>query len=1015
MCLSIRKIVCVLCFFLVAIFCCCAYASVDLLVFSPHPDDETLCCGGTIAQAVTQNKTVKIVYFTNGEAAYTPSSLAGAAAELGQRRQHEAIAAARELGLNTEGLVFLNYPDHQLKSIWEVYAPEVSTAPRFTRQSILSDLATLLRAQKPKRIYVPHPLDTHPDHQAVTNFVFLALDAVRFEPGNAWVTETDILYYDIHQPTNPSFFPLANHTVSIRPSLSQKLNALNQHDSQLDSLHAEGLYRRFTQDTEQFWRYSHMSVDEYLDDFEHEWQSIGEQFAREGYNVNLGVVADVTDHINAFDRRMLRRQRVYSQHPQDVASLVMAAIKGLNTAGVIPILKHFPGLGRSRDDPHQTLPMIEAVKEDLLSKDVIPYTQAIQSGQPFWIMIDHSIYSELDSQPATQSYAVATEFLRDELGFKGITITDELGAMRALKDHARHTNQTFKVEQSVVNAFVAGIDVALIYVFPREAKRVITRVIKAVRVAIKDGRLSEKDMDDSVARLLAEKERLFKKPLRGLLHTMSLQDKITQRLMLDAYTPAEVNLFRKYKLGGVEVRRPAFSTMLQKDMKIPMFLAGQHEGGNVREHELKLYSKSPYVAGYEFMTIQTKNNPDLSRYGFDPWQPSSTPDGQPDVASHDFSLISKRQRVQVRQHIASSLDTMIKLYARLTQTTSIPNPNLISPLTVLDDGRFVFKPYDQVPVVWLKQFLNARLGQFAYQEFLSAFYQWQEDNASVSDTQDIKGIDVITHRLKTLRATVKKRPVHITRVPIKKRRANCRILCLATHPDDEDGEALVYLKAKYGCETSILFATRGSGWYSQIGPELGRELGALRTKESERAAKILGVAHTYYLGAKDFGYTQSLEEVWDHWDREKLVKAMVRFYKKIKPDIIVSKNSDDDFHGQHKAFMALSQEAFEKIHTTSPGYLWKFYQRNSLDHKRFEDLPWGDTYIPPEEKECRFIAEKSIKQHRSQGTWKRDKNAFRWPIVYYLKKHALGHAGKSFLTPEELKIINERKHYEPKS
>jgi LmbE family N-acetylglucosaminyl deacetylase len=174
----------------------------NVMLFAPHPDDETLAAGGVIQAALEQGARVNIVIVTNGDGQrFAPAVLekrlrAGPQdyVRLGQARQAESRAALRELGLNEENILFLGYPDRGLAPLWladwKTQCP--FTAP-YTRASappyentfdphaeycgdaLLRDLTLLLETDRPDLILLPHPADQHPDHRALSAFVRLAI------------------------------------------------------------------------------------------------------------------------------------------------------------------------------------------------------------------------------------------------------------------------------------------------------------------------------------------------------------------------------------------------------------------------------------------------------------------------------------------------------------------------------------------------------------------------------------------------------------------------------------------------------------------------------------------------------------------------------------------------------------------------------------------------------------------------------------------------------------------------
>src|ERR1044071_5676505 len=85
------------------------------------------------------------------------------------------------------------------------------------------------------------------------------------------------------------------------------------------------------------------------------------------------------------------------------------------------------------------------------------------------------------------------------------------------------------------------------------------------------------------------------------------------------------------------------------------------------------------------------------------------------------------------------------------------------------------------------------------------------------------------------------------------------VMCVAAHPDDEDGATLTVLRRKYGVHTVTVFSTYGEGGQNAVGPELYEELGAMRARETTEASEIQG-SEPYFLGLKDFGFSKSREE-----------------------------------------------------------------------------------------------------------------------------------------------------------
>src|SRR5438105_3353196 len=137
------------------------------------------------------------------------------------------------------------------------------------------------------------------------------------------------------------------------------------------------------------------------------------------------------------------------------------------------------------------------------------------------------------------------------------------------------------------------------------------------------------------------------------------------------------------------------------------------------------------------------------------------------------------------------------------------------------------------------------------------------------------------------------------------------VMCVAAHPDDEDGTSLIVMRRKYGAHTVSLFSTFGEGGQNAIGPDLYEELGAIRARETMAAAEIQG-SEPYFLGLKDFGYSKSADEAFRFWGHEEGLRRMVLEIRKLRPDVIITNHSvTSNDHGHHQATARLVVEAFD--------------------------------------------------------------------------------------------------------
>lgn len=183
------------------------------MIFAPHPDDDILGCGGSIARYARQGHEVTTVFMTSGEA----GSLNVPCDELADMRENEARQAA--MVLKVSECIFLKNPDGYLE---------------YNRDNLV-EIVTMLRCRKPDIIYLPHSLDGNEDHRVTHKLV---LDACRrasgpwFQecPGSPWEVKT-ILAYEVWTPLQE-----ISYVEDITPCMEQKLAALRSHASQLKDI-----------------------------------------------------------------------------------------------------------------------------------------------------------------------------------------------------------------------------------------------------------------------------------------------------------------------------------------------------------------------------------------------------------------------------------------------------------------------------------------------------------------------------------------------------------------------------------------------------------------------------------------------------------------------------------------------------------------------------------------------------------------------------------------------------------
>ena len=156
--------------------------------------------------------------------------------------------------------------------------------------------------------------------------------------------------------------------------------------------------------------------------------------------------------------------------------------------------------------------------------------------------------------------------------------------------------------------------------------------------------------------------------------------------------------------------------------------------------------------------------------------------------------------------------------------------------------------------------------------------------------------------------------------------SNKRVLMIGAHPDDEDTQLLVWLARGMGAQAAYLSLTRGEGGQNLIGPELGPELGIIRTEEL-LAARELDGARQFFTRAYDFGFSKSAEETFRFWPRDSILKDVLDVIRRFRPQIIIAvfSGTPADGHGHHQVSGILARQAFDALRDSAGGPQ-KFYR-----------------------------------------------------------------------------------------
>lgn len=179
-------------------------------------------------------------------------------------------------------------------------------------------------------------------------------------------------------------------------------------------------------------------------------KNMGIELRHLGFNFNFAPVGDVNNN----PKNPVINVRSYSEDPHVVADYMEEAVKGYHDAKLMTSVKHFPGHGDTAVDSHIGLPIVDFDKERLDRMELVPFKRMIDLDLP-GIMASHVLYTKYDDKyPTTLSKKVITGLLREEMGFKGLVVTDSL-TMSAVFDN-------FSIEEIVYNGFNSGCDILLL-------------------------------------------------------------------------------------------------------------------------------------------------------------------------------------------------------------------------------------------------------------------------------------------------------------------------------------------------------------------------------------------------------------------------------------------------------------------------------------------------------------------------------------------------------------------------
>lgn len=229
----------------------------------------------------------------------------------------------------------------------------------------------------------------------------------------------------------------------------------------------------------------------------------GEVLRLLGFNMNFAPVLSIMTE----DRDLLSNglySRSFGRSPGEVLGYTMVYLRGLQGAGCLGCAKHFPGIGAGEVDTHEEMAVIHLSHDDLLAQDLAPYIELFQreDNMVHAVMVSHGGFPNIDIHrglaggrlvPASINYNIVTNLLRDELGFNGLVVTDDM-EMGAIAKH-------YEIEEAALRAILAGEDMLLICARPDLIRRGYDALLRAAR----EGALTAERIEASLRRIAAFK------------------------------------------------------------------------------------------------------------------------------------------------------------------------------------------------------------------------------------------------------------------------------------------------------------------------------------------------------------------------------------------------------------------------------------------------------------------------------------------------------------------------------
>lgn len=226
-------------------------------------------------------------------------------------------------------------------------------------------------------------------------------------------------------------------------------------------------------------------------------QAMGQELRSAGFNLNFAPVVDIVHDYTS----PVMGVRCFGDTIDIVTRHGAALARGLQSAGVMACLKHFPGTGHTKQDTHYFLPTVDLTLEELEADELAPYRAILGKNGCDSVMTTHILFPKIEERdvPATMSSTILKGILRNSVGFDGVIVTDGI-QMKAIADH-------YGVERGCIEAIKAGCDLLCIGTGGDGVQDVECSCMEALYQAALSGEIPMERIDEAVTHILSAKRK----------------------------------------------------------------------------------------------------------------------------------------------------------------------------------------------------------------------------------------------------------------------------------------------------------------------------------------------------------------------------------------------------------------------------------------------------------------------------------------------------------------------------